>query len=86
MELSSQNPVEAIGNPKGNRKNRNNNSGDDSSLALPGAEGVTAAVPTVSDQDEGKESLKIRIRLNLQAKVKLELEADIKGEIVIGLL
>lgn len=54
------------------------------------AEGATGAddeVPATGEKEKDKkESLKIRIRLNLHARVKLDLDADIKGEVVIGLL
>ena len=85
------------GGSKGGRKNRNKNNNDDDkgddsteNLALGPASGglpgfSDGPVPRVGE-DEGKESLKIRIKLNLQAKVRLDVDADIKGEIVIGLL
>lgn len=49
-------------------------------------DGAFPSVPTVGDETEKDESLKIRIKLNLQARVRIDLDADIKGEVVIGLL
>ncbi|RAH75305.1 uncharacterized protein BO66DRAFT_444968 [Aspergillus aculeatinus CBS 121060] len=46
--------------------------------------GMKAPGPT--QEEDGKESLRIRIHLNLHAKVKLELDAQLYGDIVIGLL
>ncbi|RAH85586.1 hypothetical protein BO86DRAFT_436871 [Aspergillus japonicus CBS 114.51] len=42
--------------------------------------------PGATQEEDGKESLRIRIHLNLHAKVKLELDAQLYGDIVIGLL
>ncbi|RAK82586.1 uncharacterized protein BO72DRAFT_482230 [Aspergillus fijiensis CBS 313.89] len=46
--------------------------------------GMKAPGPT--QEEDGKESLRIRIHLNLHAKVKLELDAQLYGDVVIGLL
>ncbi|RJE16677.1 hypothetical protein PHISCL_10986, partial [Aspergillus sclerotialis] len=74
----------------GGRKSRQKDNDKSEEVGDNQAEGATAdkGVPSTgeSEKEEKKESLKIRIKLNLQAKVRLDLDADIKGEVVIGLL
>ncbi|PYH79487.1 hypothetical protein BO82DRAFT_356452 [Aspergillus uvarum CBS 121591] len=86
--------------PTGGRKNSTSKDHPEDELdsSAPAATATTTTTPNglvpnsgmkapgATQEEDGKESLRIRIHLNLHAKVKLELDAQLYGDIVIGLL